>query len=358
MRKLVVLLMIVIMTGCGSYDTRSYEGLKKTEPAVSRLGAVVYLIHKGALPSGEKSGGKKCFSEFDPNEVREILHPPEKGAENFVPALVAVPLIAAGVAFAATFVVDSINTAIEEYKKGLSGSFVAAGISKIELSKVVCIAIGRGLLTKPVKDSTNLYHQLGFKDNPAFYLELKVDESTGDKPTEKTQTASSPAVPQGDANPGTTGKKETRSVTLTPFYLSYADSAAKTAGSGKKHVGVAIAFSDTAQKKPEEIDEEKAFAVFRHDLGRLEIGMSYDKDLLKGTGASASLTEEAYLKNTFNLSAIISDGEDPGIALEVLSKTFTDKKADLKKALEEAITNAINKTKPTKKEGAGVGNYD
>lgn len=321
MRQLVVLLLTVIMTGCASYDTRSYEGLT-TDPAKSRLGTVAFIIPSENLPGS--ADGKKCFSEFTHTEVHKILYPPKEDAKPLVPAVAAAPLIAAGISFAATYLVDSVNAAIEEYKKGLSGSFGAAGISNRKIQDIACIAIGRGLLTKPVKESPNFYLQLGFKDNPAFYLELAVE---------------SKLVKNIEG-------KESGSVTLTPVYLSYAQSIAREKGSEKKHVGVAIAFSDTAQKKPEEIEEAKAFAVFRHDLGRLEIKKHYDKDLLKGTGASASLTEEAYQKGAFNITAVISDSEDPGLAFEVLSTTFTNQKSNLKKALEEAITNAINKTKP------------
>lgn len=321
MGQLVVLLMIVIMTGCNGFDKRPYEGLT-TEPAKSRLGTVVYFIPRENLPAGVNE--KKCFSEFTHTEVHKILYPPQQEEKPLVPAVAAGPLIAAGISFAATYLVDSVSAAIEEYKKGLSGSFGAAGISNRKIQDIACIAIGRGLLTKPVKESPNFYLQLGFKDNPAFYLELAVES--------KTVTDE--------------GGKDSGSVTLTPTNLSYAQSIAREKGSEKKHVGVAIAFSDTAQKKPEEIEEAKAFAVFRHDLGRLEIKKHYDKDLLKGTGASASLTEEAYQKGTFNITAVISDSEDPGLAFEVLSTTFTDQKSNLKKALEEAITNAINKTKP------------
>ena len=344
MRQLVVLLLTVIMTGCGSYDKRPYEDLK-TDLAESRLGAVVYFIPKANLPNG----AKKCFSEFTPAEVDKILNPPEqdrqKDEQPLIAAVAAAPLIAAGISFAASYLVDSIKTAIEEYKKGLSGSFGAAGISNIKIQEIACIAIGRGLLGTPKEIPTpdedmlrELYPKLGFKEYPAFYLELAV-ESKLVKNTEVKESGSVTLTPDTEV-------KESGSVTLTPVYLSYAQSIAREKGSGKKHVGVALAFSNNAQKKPEEINEEKAFAVFRHDLGRLEIKKRYDKNLLMGTGASASLTTEAYKKNTFNISAVISDSEDPGLALEVLSTTFTDQKSNLKKALEESITNAINKTKP------------
>jgi hypothetical protein len=261
---------------------------------------------------------------------------------------VAAPLIAVGVSFAAGYIVNSISKALDEYKSGLSGSFGAAGIAEVVNSHgevqaftpkdIHCIVIVRGLMGEggqpTVTDDTDFlakfYPSLGFKDYPAFYLEL---------------TASQHEVPTMSAEPGAPTKR----LTLKPTYLSYAASVAKNSGSGRKHVGVALAFSDTTQKKPNEINEEKTFAIFHHDLGRLEIGKRYeDRDamkLLQGTAASASLTEDSLKKSSFNIYAVVSESEDPGIAFQVLSVTFTSKKADLQKALEEMFTNLLEKKK-------------
>lgn len=293
MRKLIVLFVVVAIAGCAGNDTRTFTGLATT-PADSRLGTVIFV----------NPMGKEC---------------PSLNTKEFA---VAAPLIAAGVSIAATYVVNSITTAMEEYKKGLSGSFGAAGIAGQASMDIGCIVIARGLMGegKPprVPDTkdflANYYHQLGFQDYPAFYLELKVSVDP----------------------------KASETLKLQPNYLSYAASVAKNSGSGRKHVGIALAFSDTAQKKPDEINEEKTFATFHHDLGRLEIGKRYKPELLHGTGASASLTNESFKKSSFNISAVVSESEDPGIAFQVLSETFSSKKADLQKALEETITNALD----------------
>ncbi|WNM56378.1 hypothetical protein [Candidatus Nitrospira allomarina] len=325
MRQLVCLLMFMVLTGCSSYDKRTYTGLKTTA-ADSRFGTVIFAIPDAALPNVEKSRG--CLTEFSDGEL-EAIFGQKDGNKNLAAAVLAAPLIVAGVSFAATYFIESINAAIDEYKKGLSGSFGAAGTANITPEKIRCIGIVRGLLGEPENIPTPtddklvfLYPKLGFQDYPAFYLELKVESKIKND-----------------------GGKKSGSLTLTPVYLSYADSVAKNHGSGEKHLGLALALSTTAQKKAGEIEEDKAFAVFHHDMGRLEIGKHYDQDLLKGTGASASLDDNALKNEAFNITAVVSDSEDPGIAFEVLSTTFVDRKSDLKKALEEAITNAINKTK-------------
>jgi hypothetical protein len=282
-----------------------------------------------------------------------------EGGEGVLP-FVAAPLIAAGVSLAATFIVNSIDKAIDEYKKGLSGSFGAAGTAKGIPKKETCVIIARGLMgqvekpalyTKEEIATIDAYegaekdkkynflvkysYVLGLKSYPTFYLELK---ASIDEPREVNK----------ESGPGKVEKVEIPgALTLTPQYLSYAASAAKNWGWSKtKHVGLALAFSDMAQKKPDEINEEKTFANFRHDFGRLEIGKRYNKALLAGTDASVPLTKDQFSKPAFNITAVVSDSEDPGIIFQVLQQTFTSEKEGLQTALEEVITNAIKKTQP------------
>jgi hypothetical protein len=327
MRSLAVLLVVVLMAGCSSFDTRTFTGLT-TAKADSRLGTIIYT-------------SSVCPSEMSNDQINEEIEKKSGDTKGRGP-LVAAPLIAAGVSLAATYIVSSIDKAIEEYKKGLSGSLAAAGIATTVPENKSCILIVRGVIgkmkQKPGKAENEngdflvkYSYALGLQDYPAFYLEL-----------------SASTVKPKDA-PSTQGQQPVKisgTLTLKPSYLSYAASAAKNLGSGTKHVGLAVGFSDTAQKKSDEINEEKTFAIFRYDLGRLEIGKRYIKELLDGTGASVALTEEQSKKSAFNITAVVSESEDPGLLFQVLQKTFTDEKADLQKALEEAITNAINKTKP------------
>lgn len=339
MHKLAILFMAVMMTGCSSFDSRTFTGLN-TKLADSRLGTKIYTH-------------TSCPSEMTAERVNEEI----KGGEGVLP-LVAAPLIAAGVSLAATFIVNSIDKAIDEYKKGLSGSFGAAGTAKGIPKKKTCVIIARGLMgqmekpleytpeeiakiskAKAAKEDAEEYdflvkysYVLGLKSYPAFYLELK---ASIDEPREV------------DKNPGPGKVEIPGALTLTPQYLSYAASAAKNWGWSKtKHVGLALAFSDMAQKKPDEINEEKTFANFRHDFGRLEIGKRYNTALLAGTDASVPLTKDQFSKPAFNITAVVSDSEDPGIIFQVLQQTFTSEKEGLQTALEEVITNAIKKTQP------------
>jgi len=227
-----------------------------------------------------------------------------------------------------SFLVDAINKSIEEYKKGLSNVFPAGGNAYTDSNadKIKCIVIARGQIGqfdggRKLENDDKLsktYGQLGFRDYPSFYLELKVDFKDG-------------------------------RALLTPQYLSYAASSARSKGSGMKHVSLVLAFSDISQKKPNEIAEDKAFAIFRHDFGRLKIGKRYDSRLLKGTAASAFLTPEDLWKKGFNISAVVTESEDPGLALQVLSEGFVNKKGDLQKAMEDTIKKAIGVNTDDKK---------
>lgn len=51
-------------------------------------------------------------------------------------------------------------------------------------------------------------------------------------------------------------------------------------------------------------------------------------------------------KKGFNISAVVTESEDPGLALPVLSETFASKKGDLQKAMEHTIKNAIGVNDP------------
>lgn len=292
MKLIAMALSTVLAVGCSSTDRRPFTNLSTT-PANSRLGSVIYV------------SDKLC-----PND-------PDSKAKEF--AFLA-PVIAVGVSMAVTYLVEAVNKSIEEYKKGLTGSFTASGPSGHKANAIKCIIIARGQLGSRDRDNTTndndvlrtIYPGLGFGDYPSFYLELKV------------------------------AKQGEKALQLTPLYLSYAASIARNEGSGKKNVSMVLAFSDTSQKKADEINEDKAFAIFRHDFGRLEVGKRYHKSLLTGTSASSSITTESLNKEGFNVSTLVTDSEDPGIALQVLSETFASKKGDLQKALEDTIKKAID----------------
>src|SRR5690349_21344984 len=105
MRKLVALLLCATLFGCSGTDTRTFKNLS-TKSAESRLGATII-----ADKPGEKV--EMC--------------PSEQVAAKKEGAILLAPLVAAGASLAATFVVDAINKSIEEYKKGLAGTFGVSG---------------------------------------------------------------------------------------------------------------------------------------------------------------------------------------------------------------------------------------
>lgn len=134
---------------------------------------------------------------------------------------------------------------------------------------------------------------------------------------------------------------------LQPSYLSYAASNARNAGSGRKYVTLALALSQMTPAKADELSEDKSFAVFRMDLGRLEIGKRYEEKLLAGTASSVGFSQQSYENEAYNITALITETENPGVAFQVLSETFATKKGDLEKALEETIKKAVEGTQKT-----------
>jgi hypothetical protein len=293
MRMIAICLVTAVVVGCSNTDKRTFSGLSTTA-ADSRLGTVIAL-------------GKNCPTEE-----------PAQGGQEIAP--IVAPLVAAGVSLAASYIVKAIDNSIEEYKKGLSSSFTATGVAHLGIKNVGCIMIARGLLGTPPSRKVDtadklsiIYPTLGLADYPAFYLELKAIQNVA-----------------------------ARTVTLQPAYISYAASSARNTGSGRKYVTVAVALSQMTPKRADDISEEKAFAVFRHDLGRLEIGKRYKEKLLSGTGSSATFNQESYCKEGYNITALIGETEDPGLAFKIMSETFAAKKDDLEKALEETIKKAVD----------------
>jgi len=292
---------ILLGIGC-STDTRTFRGLT-TDAATSRLGAVIYPLENAQCKKAEK----KPAQEQQQAGQREG---------------VAAPLIAAGISMGITLAVDAINKSIEDYKKGLSNIFAAGGNSPDVAGNIKCLVVARGLIGQAIREkdksndkASNNYRDLGFSDYPSFYLELKTEHK------------------------GNT-------VVLTPQFLSYAASSARKEGSGFKHVSLVLSFSDISPKGPSENSEEKAFAVFRHDLGRLEIGKSYDEKLLIGTAASAFLKDEDLKRKGFNISAVVTESEEAGLAYQVAAEAYASKKADLQKAMEDTLTKAIGINNP------------
>ena len=229
------------------------------------------------------------------------------------------PLVGVAVDFAVDFAVSAIKQSLDQAKKNLTGTFLANGLVDDRiLDGERCLVISRGLrglLLENVAEtsgrmSKQMLGPLGFADYPAFYLELK--------------TAYNPA---------------SKSLTLTPVYLAYPESSALSAGSGKKNVTIGIAMHTKSGKAGED-PEKGALAVFRHNLGRIEIGTEMSELAQPGifTGAAAAHTIGDKIGGNF--VALVTEAEDPGIALNALSEAFGDGKP-LGDALKKLIKDSV-----------------
>lgn len=125
-------------------------------------------------------------------------------------------------------------------------------------------------------------------------------------------------------------------VRITPIRLDYAETAARSRGSGRKEVIVtlAIAASDegTAATEPDEAAGSGGGTVL--NLGRLEVGKTYQKFDTSG----AVVVKASALQN---ILVVVSESENASIALSALAAAFEDNKGDLGTALKDAIADAI-----------------
>lgn len=308
---------LLLLTTCGFGRSESLSNLKVT-PSNVREGTVAYLSE--SCPVSE----------------------PAKEA-------ILAPLVALGISFASDLISNTISQKVEERKENLNGTFIAGTSSEgfykhsegfykqNDSGKIMlrhrCIIIARGLIgdvytnkgiskrnkiASSEMDSEHL-KALGLADFPAFYFEASLEE-------------------EGSG-----------SVTLQPKYVFYAASSAKNPGSGKKNIGIVIALTKSSPKR-EEIESVDALALFRIYLGRLEIGRSYehkgDQGILIGTKVMQELPDKTDeegnpLLHPFNLTAVVSETEDPSLLLKVLSSTLKSHKDDLSKALSEVLKDAI-----------------
>lgn len=285
--------MTCFLMGCGSFDKRPLTGLD-AEPSQHRAGTAISLLNKCPVSSDEE---------------------------------LPVALIAAVVPLLADFAVSTVGKVIEGQKEGLSGQFVAGAATTNfvnDISAGGCLAIYRGLFgeTNPtgIERADGLTEEdlklLSLADYPAFYMEAET-------------------ILENDA------------LKLEPRYIRYAQSSARNDGSGRKHVGIALAVTERALKRDEDPPSDKdAIALFRFDLGRLEIGKSYlhktdTAPILTGTGSVQSIdTSKA---QPANLLAYVVESESPGIVLEALSAAFKNEEKNLKSALGDFLKGLLPK---------------
>lgn len=277
----------VLLGGCasmfGSHDA-SMSGLT-TEPAPVRVGAFVT-----AMP--------RC---------------PVSDTERFeMSSLIA--------SFAGDFLFSYVDAALKDYQEGLNGAFVASGVVDGELGQGSCIIIANGPLG-PVQPtfveggsqfSSADLQDLHLADVPAFYLEARV-----------------------------LWDPDQTHLTLRPEFLSYAASSARTRGSGAKHVSLVMTVDETAADATANASDSGFSAVYRINLGELEIGRHYDAAQLRYTGASQAITP-ADLRSA-NVSVLVTESEDPSLALQALSAAYQSNSGALQSAFEDMIASALDR---------------
>ena len=330
-RRLCLASLSACLAACGSTPLRSPQA--EADPTVShRREATVIYVAEGTLEAAGATtvAQVKCAGSE---------------AGGVVPLLI--PL--AGVA--ANGLVDAVSSLLARAKDNRSATWSATlGGVPLQAGKHYCLAISRGIITDLTEGprSAALDPGLRFEGVPAFVLfaDLSLTPSIG------------------------TSKGVT--FTVLPKFLSYADTAAPSRGKKKKDVTILLAFNGVAHveskppkpaaeaggaavatadaaKKPatppagktepakDEADKTPNAAApangVRLDFGRLEIGRVYSQALLIPTKASVSLDSGGL----FTVSAIVTESEDPDVALTALAAGFDSQKTDLTTALKKAL---------------------
>ena len=302
--SITVAALVTMATACSDFDTRPLTGLEATE-ANERAGAAITLL-------------KSCPVAGPAPAPTAPAPPQNNGAAETAAVGVAAAIL---VPIAADFVTTLIGKAIQESQDGLSGQFVASGVTtdlQTDL-KSGCLVIYRGLFGKMAptasdKDLKPHLKELGLVDMPAFYMEAHTTLNAG-------------------------------VLTLEPKYVRYAQSSARRDGSGMKHVGIVLALTERQLSATDDAPADKeAIALFRLDLGRLKIGRSYlhtaESQVLTGTKAIQTLPESDSAAPA-NLFAYVIESEEPGPALQALSEAFTSQEDGLTTALSDFLSGLL-----------------
>jgi hypothetical protein len=232
-------------------------------------------------------------------------------------------LLAPLAAIGANFIVNTIDRVIANRTEQLSGQFLARGIIDGGLKDSDCIVVARGAfgemrardargreIARGGPPSAAVLDRMGFAKYPAFYLEL---------------TVSNPA----------------RRWVLSPVFLAYAATSAERSRSGKKHVTLALGFSPATLGEDKDIKSDDSFAVFALDLGELEIGKYYSgESVFAGTQATQPIPQTVPVGG-YAVTALVTEAEEPGIAIRALTEAFESKKGDLDKALASTLEDLL-----------------
>lgn len=336
MKRLIALVCIASeLVGCGSTALRSARAERAPTVSHSREATVIH-VSEGTLDASAWSGYQSVTCN----------RPPSSETGGLAPVLI--PL--AGVA--ADSLVGMISSLLTKAKDKRTATWTATlgGVS-LQPGKNYCLAISRGIisdLTGGGKSAT-LDPRLSFEGMPTFVLLADVAVSLA-------KDATTPI-----------------SLTITPKLLSYADTSAPNRGNEKKDVSVLMAFSCAAKsatkpmkpataesggrvaggdsaaavapakdaKKPpagkDDADKTPNAPVspnsIRLDFGRLDIGHVYGPALL--IPATASLTVDS--GGLFAISAVVTESEDPNIALSAFAAAFDSNKDDVTAAVKKAV---------------------
>jgi hypothetical protein len=232
-------------------------------------------------------------------------------------------LIGVGAAFVGDLVTGYVGRKLEARKAGLTGSFLANGVADLQVTGrdgAWCLAIARGTFTQGQLIGLRELQQRGQSARaamqaaqPDFYLEADLT-----------------AVDSGTV-------AGTYQWLLEPHKLDYRATSASTKGKGHKHLTVAIAFSGTTPASGTLPADDKAVAVFRHDFGRLRWGRSYNEPMLHGTASAQQFAG----RDKLNVSALVTESEKAGPALEALISAYNDNKDALTGLIEKTIKDTL-----------------
>jgi len=273
-------------------------------PAETRDGAAIYFFQK-ACPANPST------------------------TDQAIPALIAglIPVLS-------SFLINTTDKLIAAYRQGLTGSFSAGATAPGIYDdngqlNFTCLVIARGAFGKTTKLGAGgdeyvdnvLVSQLGMAAYPYFYFEAEASLR------------------------GT-------SLILTPRYIRYEKTSARRAGKGKKKVAIALALSEEVLDRNAALPaNDKLIALYRFDLGELEIGKSYahtkEAPLLAGTATQQVVPAFGAdkMRVPFNAVAVVTETEDSSLIFEALSQTFTSKKSDIEELITDAIKDAIAEEK-------------
>lgn len=347
MKSAIVLFILCgLIGGCGSSPLRSAQA-KDPPTAAGKREATVIFISEGTL-NADAAKSYQTVSCIPPPK------PPASESGGLAPFLI--PL--AGMA--ADTLVNAVSSMLTKAKDNRSGTWTASlgGVALLPGNNY-CLAVSRGIISDATGGAATsaLNTGLSFDGEPAFVMFADLSVTT----------SKDPALGIG--------------LKLTPKLLSYAETSAPSRGKKKKDVSVLLAFNGTAKSqdkttKPDKPAQPAAGEAggaaapaagtkdakkddtkkgdkpapatddgskpsgstpppnsLRLDFGRLEIGKVYGVTLLLPTAGSVTVDSGGL----FTVSAVVTESEDPGVALTAFASAFDSNKDDLTAALKKAL---------------------